>query len=294
MRKCRQPGNGFTLIELLVTIGIIGVLISILLPAVNTARRKAKIVQCQANLKNLEQAFAAYCLTNNGRSMSYIVPPSSYKPTGEQVQYGYPSFWVGVLKPFGVNSSVLACPEAYEPNPGGVGTATMGWGGTAAPSAISNRIGTNVGSYGFNGWLYEAAPPPAIQTVQMPPAPLNSTYWHLPASADNTQIPVFADSVWVEGWPLPPPPPAANAPIDIQQGPGSTIATPPPSAPSNGYMVEFCINRHVGQRVNICFLDGHVDSFDLLELWSAQGTNSPIKWCPGYNYPSASSLPYIP
>ena len=115
MRKCRQPGNGFTLIELLVTIGIIGVLISILLPAVNTARRKAKSVQCEANLRNLEQAFTSYCLSNNGRSMSYVLPPSGYKPTGQQVQYGYPSFWVGVLKPYGVNASVVVCPKPTSP-----------------------------------------------------------------------------------------------------------------------------------------------------------------------------------
>lgn len=281
MRKRRQRENGFTLVELLVTIGIILILISILLPAVNTARRKAKSVQCQSNLKNLEQAFAAYCLSNNGRSMSYVVPPSTYKPIGQQLQYGYPSFWVGVLMPFGVNSSILACPEAYEPNPnGGVGTATLGWGGPGNPYA--NRIGTNVGGYGFNGWLYEAAP--SGQTVQLPKAPLGSTYWHLPVSADNTQIPVFADSVWVEGWPLSnDQPPAAGNPPGTDVGPGSAIAGNPTS--TQNYMQEFCINRHVGRRVNVVFLDGHADSFDLPELWSPPGANTIFKWSPGYSSP---------
>lgn len=272
MRKCRQPGNGFTLIELLVTIGIIGVLISILLPAVNTARRKAKSVQCQANLRNLEQAFASYCMSNNGRSMSYITPTPS-------------TFWAQLLKPYGVNGSVLACPEAYEPNPGGVGTATMGWGGPGNPYA--SRIGTNVGGYGFNGWLYEAAP--IGQPAQLPPPPANSTYWHLPVSGDSTQIPVFADSVWVEGWPLG----SDQPPSDTQAGPGPSIANAPSATTTNAnYMQEFCINRHVGRRVNIVFLDGHADSFDLLELWSLAGSNTILKWSPGYTPPTTA--PQIP
>jgi prepilin-type processing-associated H-X9-DG protein len=219
--------------------------------------------------------------------MSYVLPPSGYKPTGQQVQYGYPSFWVGVLKPFGVNNSVLACSEAWEPNPGGVGTASLGWGGQGNP--YSARIGTNVGSYGFNGWLYEPAPPSAVQSVQMPPAPLNSTYWHLPVSADSSQIPVFADSVWVEGWPLPgDQPPAAGNPPGTSLGPGSAIAGNPIS--TSNYMQEFCINRHVGRRVNVVFLDGHADSFDLPELWSPSGANTVFKWSPGYTSPASSVI----
>lgn len=284
MQRRRQRGSGFTLIELMVTIGIIAVLVSILLPAVNTARRKAKSVQCQSNLKNLEQAFASYCQSNNGRAMAYITPPTSYAPTGTQIQYGYPNFWVGLLKPFGVNSTVLACPEAYEPGPGGVGTATQGWGGSGAPSTISNRIGTNVGSYGFNGWLYEVA---ASSPVQPPQATGNPPpmAWHLPVSADNTQIPVFADSVWVEGWPTGGDQ-TYTAPNNSQTGPGTSIAGTPTT--TTNYMQEFCINRHVGRRVNIVFLDGHADSFDLPEIWGATGATAPIKWSPSYAPPSVA------
>lgn len=291
MQRRRQRGSGFTLIELMVTVGIIAVLVSILLPAVNTARHKAKSVQCQSNLKNLEQAFTAYCQSNNGRAMAYVTPPSSYTPVGTQIQYGYPNFWVGLLKPFGVNSTVIACPEAYEPGSGGVGTATLGWGGPNAPSTISNRIGTNVGSYGFNGWLYEVAASSSVQPPQANgnPAPLS---WHLPVSADNTQIPVFADSVWVEGWPtggdqVPPAP--AGVPPGSLTGPGPTIAGNPSS--TSNYMQEFCINRHVERRVNIVFLDGHADSFDLPELWSV-GSTAPIRWSPSYVPPTTlSSFP---
>jgi prepilin-type N-terminal cleavage/methylation domain-containing protein/prepilin-type processing-associated H-X9-DG protein len=109
-RKPRRPIHAFTLVELLVVIGIIAVLISMLLPALNRAREQARQIACASNLKQLYYCVQMYANQNNG----YIMPSRVMAGTAETE-----SFWCG--------SDVL-------------GSVLLGSGASMNSNDIANRI----------------------------------------------------------------------------------------------------------------------------------------------------------
>jgi len=76
MQSVRRPG--FTLVELLVVIAIIGILVALLLPAVQSARESSRRAKCLNNMKQIMISFHMHHDARNG------LPPCRTTTSGKQ------------------------------------------------------------------------------------------------------------------------------------------------------------------------------------------------------------------
>jgi prepilin-type N-terminal cleavage/methylation domain-containing protein len=74
-RPMKAKLTGFTLVELLVVIAIIGILVALLLPAIQAAREAARRINCQSNIRNLTLAVLTYEDVHKG------LPPATMAQT---------------------------------------------------------------------------------------------------------------------------------------------------------------------------------------------------------------------
>ncbi len=107
MAGTRKFATGFTLVELLVVISIIGILIALLLPAVQHARASARSTQCKSNLRQIGLAIDQFVDKQGVRGK---FPDAAQMPTQEYSKPPLPPLYKVIGGQIEDNHEVFHCP----------------------------------------------------------------------------------------------------------------------------------------------------------------------------------------
>jgi len=110
LRPVSRPGRkcGFTLIELLVVIAIIGILASLLLPALAKAKEKARTIKCISNIRQMALSYLLYSEENKDDIVTLYLFQTA--PSNALIQ-GTVTWWVDLLRPYLQGTNIIACPS---------------------------------------------------------------------------------------------------------------------------------------------------------------------------------------
>jgi prepilin-type N-terminal cleavage/methylation domain-containing protein/prepilin-type processing-associated H-X9-DG protein len=216
--------RGFTLVELLVVIAIIGVLVALLLPAVQAAREAARRMQCGSSLRQNVLAVQMY------HDALHILPPSNLPSVGNDQVTWFASInystkvvrhELGLIAPYIEKSkAVLKCPSTHPKIELLYLGATGGYG-----------YNHNLGRVDFSNW----PAPPTVITTRLVDFPSTSRTIVL-SDAARIALPWSGDPVlrFTENFYI--------------LGPQDSPAAP------------FTHFRHGGSVSNVAYLDGHVEA----------------------------------
>jgi prepilin-type N-terminal cleavage/methylation domain-containing protein/prepilin-type processing-associated H-X9-DG protein len=240
------PRPGFTLIELLVVIAIVGVLVALLLPAVQKARDAAASTQCKSNLRQLGLALGHYVFNADG-----WLPPSNFLPDSS----GSTAYWFGSLDAAGNLNRQRGFLMPYIENNTAVEQCP------SVPGYVQGRFGQF--GLGTSGYAYN----PNLGTVDYPPPSYNPvlvTHKITDLTATSRTI-AFVDSAEVWWYD------ASYNPTTPYVRESYILSNPSDQFPN----VHF---RHVGNTANVLFADGHVEALSAVDNPLPLNPPDPYGW----------------
>lgn len=241
--------KGFTLIELLVVISIIALLLSILMPGLQKAKKTAKAVLCKSNLHSWVLTFMMYTEDNNGSFHA------GFGTTPENSNW-----WMDSARDYyGDVDEIRTCPSATKYMYNKDGTEGPGFGKWPfAAWGIVDWFGEDYGSYGVNGWV-ENKPDKFLSNLELKP-----NFWRKITAihgASPSTIPLITDAQHIDAWPQ-----DDHAPPETQNQYWKD---------GGSHMVRVVQDRH-DKRQNMAFVDGSIEKIDLKRLWK-------LKWHRKFN-----------